>query len=228
MSHTGDIIDNLSIDTVIFGYSDNELKVLLIKRDFEPCRDMYALPGGFVLKNEELNHAAKRILSDHTGVKNLYLEQVQAFGELDRFPLRRVITIAYYALVKIDDYELTLGNEVSEAKWFSINEIPELPFDHKRILDFCFNQLKSKIRQEPIGVNLLPKKFSLTEFQKLYEAILETELDKRNFRKKLLKMNLLVDLNEKQQNVSHRAAKLYKFDERAYQDLKTKGFNFDI
>lgn len=228
MSGTPDIIQNLSTDTVIFGYENYQLKILLIERKNDPCKGMYALPGGFVLKNEELQLAADRVLMEHTGMQNVYLEQVHTFGELDRFPTKRVITIAYFALVKTEDYSLVPGIEVSEANWFPVTQMPELPFDHQRIFEFCLEKLQQRIRVEPVGINLLPSKFSLTEFHKMYEAILQQDLDKRNFRKKLLKMNLLLDLNEKQQNVSHRAAKLYKFDEENYQKLLKKGFNFDM
>lgn len=228
MSDQPGIIENLSTDTVIFGYENYKLKILLIERKNDPSKGMYALPGGFVLKNEELEQAAERVLMEHTGMKNVYLEQVHTFGELGRFPNKRVITIAYFALVKTEDYSLIPGVEVSKANWFAVTQMPELPFDHQRIFNFCLEKLQQRIRVEPVGINLLPHKFSLTEFHKMYEAILQQELDKRNFRKKLLKMNLLLDLNEKQQNVSHRAAKLYKFDEENYQKLLKKGFNFDM
>lgn len=228
MSDQPEIIENLSTDTVIFGYENYKLKILLIERKNDPSKGMYALPGGFVLKNEELEQAAERVLMEHTGMKNVYLEQVHTFGELGRFPNKRVITIAYFALVKTEDYSLIPGVEVSKANWFAVTQMPELPFDHQRIFNFCLEKLQQRIRVEPVGINLLPHKFSLTEFHKMYEAILQQELDKRNFRKKLLKMNLLLDLNEKQQNVSHRAAKLYKFDEENYQKLLKKGFNFDM
>lgn len=228
MSDQPGIIENLSTDTVIFGYENYKLKILLIERKNDPSKGMYALPGGFVLKNEELEQAAERVLMEHTGMENVYLEQVHTFGELGRFPNKRVITIAYFALVKTEDYSLIPGVEVSKANWFAVTQMPELPFDHQRIFNFCLEKLQQRIRVEPVGINLLPHKFSLTEFHKMYEAILQQELDKRNFRKKLLKMNLLLDLNEKQQNVSHRAAKLYKFDEENYQKLLKKGFNFDM
>lgn len=225
MNAPSNFINNISIDSVIFGYAENELKILLIKREVEPSKGMFALPGGFIHDDEQLDHAAVRILKEHTGVEDIYLEQARAFGEVERFPLRRVITIAYFALIKIGDYGIA---ESENAEWFSMSELPDLPFDHERLVKYCFDKLKKRIRVKPIGFNLLPEKFSLTEFQNLYEVILETELDKRNFRKKLLKMNLLTDLNEKQQNVAHRAAKLYKFDEINYEKLKTSGFSFDI
>ena len=221
-------IDNLSVDCVIFGYKDEELKVLLMKRNFEPSQGMYALPGDFVYENEELVDASRRILYQRTGLEDLFLQQVHTFGELNRFPLRRVVTVAYYALVNIEDHLLVPGDEVSDLHWFSVNDLPELPFDHKKIFDHCFDHLRKIVKKEPVGFNLLPEKFSITELQKLYEAIWGTELDKRNFRKKLSKMDVLIDLNEKQQNVSHRAAKLYKFDGSVYEHLKQQGVSFEL
>ncbi len=222
------VIDNLSIDCVIFGFEAGELKALFIKRNSEPSKGMMALPGGFVDIKEELDNASHRILRELTGVSDIFMEQVQTFGEVDRYPLRRVITIVYYALIKIDEYKIQAGSEAQEAKWISVKEIPELPFDHKKIYDAALEKLRERVHREPIGFNLLPEKFTITELQQLYEAVLDTELDKRNFRKKLAKMDLLIDLNEKQQNVAHRAAKLYKFDEANYERLKKKGFVFDM
>lgn len=189
---------------------------------------MWALPGGFIRVKENLDDAAKRILGDMTGAKNIYMEQVHTFGDVDRYPIRRVITVTYYALVKPGNYELKPGADASEARWFSIKDMPQLPFDHKKIFTHSLEQLQLKVRREPAGFELLPKKFSLTELQTLYEAILRGELDKRNFRKKLLKMNLLVNLNEKQKGVAHRAATLYKFDPKIYEGMKKKGFSFDL
>jgi 8-oxo-dGTP diphosphatase len=222
------IIESVSIDCNIFGFEGNELQILLIKRNTEPSKSMWALPGGFIQTKENLKDAAKRILEEMTGAKNIYMEQVYTFGDVNRYPLRRVITITYYALVKPGNYELNPGPDASEAKWFSIKEIPSLPFDHKKIFTYSLEHLQLKVQREPIGFELLPKKFSLTELQMLYEAILDKQLDKRNFRKKFLKMGLLVKLSEKQKGVAHRAATLYKFDPNIYEAMKKKGFNFDI
>lgn len=229
MSHkSSEILDSVSIDCVIFGFEGNELQILLIKRNIEPQKGMWALPGGFIKKEEDLRNAAHRILEEMTGAKNIYMDQVHTFGDVDRYPLRRVITITYYALVKPGNYELNPGPDATEAKWFPLSELPPLPFDHKKIFQHSLEQLQLKVRREPVGFELLPKKFSLTELQTLYEAILNTELDKRNFRKKLLKMNVLVNLNEKQKGVAHRAATLYKFDHASYQSMQKKGVNFDL
>jgi len=221
------MIDNLSIDCVIFGF-DGELKTLFIRRNTEPGLGMMSLPGGFVELDEPLDASPVRRLKELTGISNLFLRQVGAFGEVDRYPLRRVITIGYYALVKISDYTIQPGVDAQEARWISVKEVPELPFDHRLIFDAAVDKLREMVRIEPIGFNLLPEKFTITDLQNLYESILDTTFDKRNFRKKLAKMNLLVDLKEKQTNVSHRAANLYKFDEKIYQKLIKKGFVFDL
>lgn len=223
-----EFIASISVDCVILGFGDSGLEVLLIKRNTEPNKGEWALPGGFIKRDENLRDSAKRVLEEMTGAKDIYLEQVHTFGTVDRYPLRRVITISYYALVKPGNYDLNPGPDAEEAKWFPISEMPNLVFDHHRIYEFSLNQLRRKIRLSPVGFELLPKKFSLTELQTLYEAILGKELDKRNFRKKLLKMNLLVDLKEKQKGVAHRAASLYKFDPEIYDKMKEQGFNFDM
>lgn len=228
LEYTNKVIDNLSIDCVIFGFEAGELKALFIKRNAEPSKGMMALPGGFVDINEELDDASHRILKELTGIRDIYMDQVSTFGEVNRYPIRRVITIVYYALIKIEEYKIQAGSEALEAKWISVKDIPELPFDHRKIYDAALAKLQERVHREPIGFNLLPEKFTITELQTLYEAILDTEFDKRNFRKKLAKMNFLVDLEEKQQNVAHRAAKLYKFDESNYERLRKKGFNFDL
>jgi len=223
-----ELINNLSIDCVIFGFDEGELKTLFIKRNTEPGYGMMALPGGFVGIKEELDAAPARRLKDLTGIENLFMRQFYTFGEVGRFPLHRVITIAYYALVKISHYKLNVGEDAQECCWISVKDVPNMPFDHRQIFDAALIKLREQVRMEPIGFNLLPEKFTITELQSLYESILDTKFDKRNFRKKLAKMNLLVDTKQKQKNVSHRAANLYKFDEKTYQKLLKKGFTFDL
>lgn len=218
-----------TVDNVIFGFDEGDLKVLLIKRGEEPYKDRWALPGYFVYPNEDLEAAAKRILEELTGLRNVFLEQVRTFGAVNRHPFGRVITIAYFSLVKIDHYEVQTSSEVArEAKWHSISSVQNLPFDHQEILEACFQRLKWMVRYRPVGFELLPRKFTLTELQHLYEAILETELEKRNFRKKILSMNLLIDLKETQAGVAHRPARLYQFDKEKYQQLLAEGFNFEL
>jgi 8-oxo-dGTP diphosphatase len=222
------IIDALSIDCLIFGFRNSELDILLIKHAEGPVKGKWALPGGWIQYNESVDEAASRLLKSLTGVSNIYLEQLKSFGDVSRYPEKRVITIAYYALVNVDMYALNPGFTASEAKWVNVHEVPRLPYDHKAILNFGFRHLKHKVRHEPIGFNLLPKKFTLHQIQQLYEAILETQLDKPNFRRKLLNMNLLVPCHEKQKDVSHRAANLYRFDKKIYDQLTEKGFSFEL
>jgi 8-oxo-dGTP diphosphatase len=222
------IIEALSIDCVIFGFRNSELDILLIKHAEGISKGKWALPGGFIQYNEDVDEAANRLLKSLTGVSNIYLEQLKAFGNVNRYPQKRVITLAYYALINARNYALNPGFTASDARWFNIHEVPKMPYDHNKILDEGFRHLKHKVRHEPVGFNLLPKKFTLHEIQQLYEAILETDLDKPNFRRKLLKMNLLVPCDEKQKDVSHRAAGLYKFDKKIYKQLSEKGFSFEL
>ena len=228
MNFSDKIIDVLSIDCVIFGFKDAELYVLLVKHGIGPTIGQWALPGSWIRYNESLDDAANRILTSQTALDNIYLEQFKTFGNLERFPDRRVITIVYYALVNIENFVLHPGPTEMDAVWFKMQDIPQMPFDHNLILNECFNYLQHKIQHEPIGFNLLPSIFTLLQLQELYEAILNQKLDKSNFRKKFLKMNLLVDTKEKQQDVSHRAASLYRFDEKVYNRLLDKGFTFEV
>lgn len=213
-----------TVDNVIFGFDEGDLKVLLIKRGEEPYAGKWALPGYFVYPNEELDRAAIRVLEELTGIRNVYLEQVKTFGKVNRHPFGRVITIAYLSLIKISRYTIQPASIALKAKWHSVSEVKELAFDHMDILQACFNQLKKSVRSRPIGYQLLPMKFTLTQLQHLYEAILETDLDKRNFRKKILSMDLLIDLQEFQEGVAHRPAKLYQFDRKKYESFLEEGF----
>ncbi len=222
------IIDAVSIDCLIFGFRHGELDVLLIKHATGISQGKWALPGGWIKYNEGIDDAATRLLTSLTGVSNVFLEQLGAFGEVDRYPGKRVITIAYYALINAQHYSLSAGFTASEARWSNIREVPRLPYDHNKILKSGFQHLQHKVRHEPIGFSLLPRKFTLHDIQQLYEAILGTALDKPNFRRKLLNMNLLVPCDEKQRDVSHRAAKLYRFDKKIYKQLKESGFTFQL
>ena len=222
------ILDSLSVDCVIFGFEEAELKVLLIKRSIHPNYGDWALPGGFIKYKENIDASAVRILKERTGVEGIYMEQLKAFGEVERFPLDRVITIAYYALVRPGDYPINPIKYSSEVKWFKIKDVPQMPFDHNLILKTAHDQLKKKVRIEPVGFNLLPDKFTLLHLQELYEAIYGVKFDKPNFRRKILKMNFLIQLEEKQTGVAHRFARFYKFDKKQYDSLINKGFNFEI
>jgi 8-oxo-dGTP diphosphatase len=216
----------LTVDCVVFGFDEGDLKVLLIQRDLEPFIGKWALPGGFVRVNEALEGAARRELGEETGLIDVFLEQLYTFGEVNRDPRERIVSVAYYALVKLADHRVKAATDARNVAWFSINDTPSLGFDHDLILGTALKRLKGKVRYEPIGFELLPPKFTLSQLQHLYEACLEESLDKRNFRKKILGMGLLVELDEIEKDVAHRAARLYRFDERKYQQLKKGGFNF--
>jgi len=198
----------ISVDCVIFGYDDKDLKVLLIKSDLEEFEGLYSLLGDLVRPDEDLETASYRILKERTGLDDVYLEQVQAFGSLDRHPSGRVITIAYYSLIDIRNHKLKLEN--NELHWHSVKTIKKLAFDHKMILDTCLMRLQQQVMENPVVFNLLPEKFSLRELQELYEAILGYELDRRNFRKKISIKDWLTDINEMEADVPHRPGKLYK------------------
>lgn len=198
----------ISVDCVIFGYDDKELKVLLIKSDLEEFAGLYSLLGDLIRPDEDLDTASYRILKERTGMDDVYLEQVHAFGGLDRHPSGRVITIAYFSLIDIKHHKLQLSH--NELHWHSVNDIRKLAFDHKLILDTCLYRLRQQVMEHPVVFNLLPEKFSLRQLQELYEAILGIDLDRRNFRKKISIKDWLVDLNEMEADVPHRPGKLYK------------------
>jgi 8-oxo-dGTP diphosphatase len=218
----------LTVDGVVFGFDEGELKVLLIQRDLPPFKGKWALPGGFVQMDETLDQAARRELREETGLSDVYLEQLYTFGEVDRDPRERVVSVAYYALVALSRHRIQAASDASDAAWFCVSELPSLAFDHDRMIAVAVARLRGKVRYQPIGFELLPEKFTLSQLQHLYEAILERPLDKRNFRKKILGMDLLVELDEIEQDVAHRAARLYRFDEAKYRRLVKKGFNFEI
>lgn len=218
----------LTADCVIFGFDEGDLKILLIKRGIEPFIGQYALPGGFVREHESTQEAAERELREETNLKGVYIEQLYTFSEPNRDPRGRVVSVAYFALVKLADYHPKGGDDAAEAGWFSVKEMPSLAFDHEKIIRTALYRLKGKIRYQPLGFELLDEKFTLSELQHLYETVLENPIDKRNFRRKILKTGLLIELEEKQQNVAHKAARFYKFDKQKYIALSQKGFNFEI
>lgn len=223
-----------SVDCVIFGFDTNSLKVLLIRRGEQPMKGKLAIPGDLVHVTESLEQGVERVLSQSVGISELYMEQVATFGRVDRHPDGRVITIAYYALVNVNDYQLSAASFAESANWYLVSDAmkSKLGFDHNEILAACFEQLKRKLQSAPIGFELLPKKFTLSQLQLLYELILEKGekgLDKRNFRKKILSLGILKQLNEKQKGVAHRPARLFQFDEEKYKQLDNiGGLNFDV
>ena len=220
---------SVTVDAVVFGYDGTDLKILLIQRKHPPFEDFWALPGGFVDINEDLETAVKRELEEETGLKNIFFEQLFTFGTPNRDPRGRVISIAYFALVKKSDFHYAkAASDAKEVKWFSMNHLPKLAFDHNEILDMALDRIRGKVRWQPIGFELLPQKFPLSELQHIYETILDGKLDKRNFRKNILKMNILKELDEFQKDVSHRAARLYSFDQRKYEEKLKEGFDFEL
>lgn len=218
----------LAVDCVIFGYDNADMHILLIERGIDPYQGRWALPGGFVRIDETTEMTAIRELSEETAITDVYLEQLYTFSTLTRDPRERVVSVAYYALINIADYNVKAGDDAHKARWFKTFEMPELAFDHQFIFETAFSRLKGKIRYQPIGFELLPEKFTLTQLQKLYEAILEKQIDKRNFRKKIIGMDLLQKLDEKELRVPRKAAWMYKFDREKYDKLSEKGFNFEI
>jgi 8-oxo-dGTP diphosphatase len=219
----------LTVDCVVFGLDvDDRLKVLLIQRRIPPFVGHWALPGGFVRMEESLDAAARRELAEETGVTEVFLEQLYTFGQVDRDPRDRVVSVAYYALVNLRDHAIRAATDARAVAWFPATDPPPLAFDHDTILHRALERLRAKIRYAPIGFELLPEKFTLTQLQRLYEVIGGREIDKRNFRKKILKMNLLRPLQEREQGVPHRAAQLYAFAPHQYEVLTRSGFNFEV
>lgn len=218
----------LTVDCVVFGFDEGDLKVLLIERALDPFKGRWALPGGFVRVDETLDDAARRELREEAGLEDVFLEQLYTFGAVERDPRERVVSVAYYALVRSAAHETKAATDASDARWFQISKVPKLAFDHGQILTTALQRLKGKVRYEPIGFELLPPKFTLSQLQHLYEAVLETELDKRNFRKKVLSFGLLVPLKETLMAGRHRPAQLFRFDEEKYAKLRKRGFNFEV
>lgn len=218
----------LTVDCVVFGFDEGELKVLLIKRALEPFKGRWAIPGGFVRVDETLDAAARRELQEEAGLEDIFLEQLYTLSEVDRDPRERVVSVAYYALVKLAAHETRAATDAADARWFPISKVPELAFDHAEILSTALARLKGKVRYEPIGFELLTPTFTLSELQHLYEAVLGTGLDKRNFRKKVLGYGLLVALKQTRMTGRHRPAQLFRFDAAKYRKLKKRGFNFEL
>lgn len=210
----------LSVDCVIFGFDENKLKVLLIRSDLKNYQDKWSLLGDLVSPDEGLDEAAYRILKQRTGLSDVFLEQVQTFGEVNRHPASRVVTVAYCSLINVQHHKLNILD--NELHWHDVDSITDLAFDHQKIFDTSYCQLQKRVREHPLGFSLLPNKFSLRELQNLYEAILNIKLDRRNFRKKFFAMDFLEDLNEIESDVPHRPGKLYRFDYVKYEKSTKK------
>jgi 8-oxo-dGTP diphosphatase len=218
----------VTVDCVVFGLDEGALKLLLIRRGLKPYKGSWALPGGFVRIEETLDNAARRELREEAGLGDVFLEQLYTFGALDRDPRERVISVAYYALVKLIDHAVKASTDAMDVRWFAAAELPDLAFDHGMIVATALARLQGKLRYQPVGFELLPRKFTLSELQHLYEAIIGTDLDKRNFRKKVLDLGLLIPLDESRMSGRHRPAQLFRFDAKKYESLKKRGFNFEI
>ena len=219
----------VSTDCVIFGFDGGELQLLLIERGNEPYKGKWALPGGFLNMDEDADTCARRELQEETGMEKLYMEQLYTFSGVDRDPRGRVLTVAYYALVKLSDYQVKAGDDAVNARWFALSDLPDLAFDHADIIQTAIGRLRGKIKYQPLGFELLPEQFTIPELQRVYESSLQTVLDRRNFRKKILSTGLLIDLGKKAQRMAnHRKAKLYCFDKIKYIELSQKGFYFEI
>lgn len=216
----------ITVDCAIFGFEDNELKVLLIRSDLQYFEGKWSLLGDILRETEELEEAAYRILMERTGMNDVFLEQVKAFANPDRHPGGRVITIAYCSLLNIKHHELKIHD--NELHWHNVKHITDMAFDHQAVVDECYQWLQKRIQEHPLAFNLLPEKFSLRELQNLYEVILGVELDRRNFRKKFFSMDFLIDLDELEENVPHRPGKLYKFNYEKYEKNKKNWFAIDF
>lgn len=219
----------LTVDAVVFGYeSIPKISVLLIKRKYPPFKGSWAIPGGFVLTNESLEQAVHRELHEETGVELNYLEQLYTFGKPERDPRQRIVSVAYVGLVRPDAHEISAATDAQDVKWFDIDKLPKLAFDHKAILNAAIQRLRAKITYEPIGFELLGKQFPFSDLENLYVTLLGREIDRRNFRKKFRSFGMLDELNKKVSKGAGRPANLFKFNKKRYFELKKKGIIFEI
>jgi hypothetical protein len=219
----------VAVDCIIFGYdiAEKEIKLLLIKRSFEPSKGKWSLAGGFVNEDESLDNAASRVLSNLTGLKNVYLKQLHSYGDVKRDPEARVISAAYWSLIKIKDINKELSDK-NEAHWQSLKKLPKLIFDHQSMVDNAMSELQAQIKIKPVGFELLPEKFTLVQLFDLYEAIYQRTIDKRNFRKKITTMNILEKLDEKEKVTSKKGAYYFRFIKERYKKLVLNGFYFNL
>ena len=218
---------HVALDCIIFGFDAGELKLLIHKRRFEPAKGQWSLFGGFLKPEESLEDAASRILNELTGLEKIYMEEIQTYGGIGRDPAGRVISVAYYALIPAHNYSDEYSKQYG-ATWVSLKDLPPLIMDHNLMVEKGMARLRRRTATQPIGFELLPKEFTIPQLQALYEAIYQSALDKRNFRKKILSMGLLIKLEEKDKSTSRKGAYLYRFDKRKYKKLVEAGFNFTI
>lgn len=219
----------VAVDAVVFGYeSKGNLSVLLIKRGVQPFKDTWALPGGLVEDNESLEHAVERELKEETGVTIDYLEQLYTFGSPHRDPRNRVVSVSYFGLVRPHHFKIKADTDAAEAQWFKVTDLPELAFDHQHIFGMAKARLKAKLTYQPVGFDLLSKEFPFSDLEHLYTTILESPIDRRNFRKKLMSFGIIEETNKIKQEGSGRPAKLFRFNKTKYDALVKKGFHFEI
>ncbi len=219
---------SLTVDCVVFGIRDSRLQLLLIQRAQPPFRGSWALPGGFVDMHETTDEAARRELEEETGLTDIFLEQLYTFSGVDRDPRERVVSVAYFALVRADAHAPAAASDAAAASWFDVGDLPELAFDHHDIISVALQRLRGKIQYQPLGFELLPEQFTLRELQGLYEIVLGKELDKRNFRRKLQSMGVLEETDDFEQGVPRRPARLYRFNRQRYHELAESGFEFEV
>jgi len=221
----------VAVDGIVFGYSKEVgVSVLLVKRKYDPYKGDWAIPGGFVQDTETLEDAVERELLEETGVNINYLEQLYTFGEPNRDPRKRIISVAYFGLVKSSEFEkLQANTDAEEAKWFNIKSLPKLAFDHKKIIDISIERLRGKISYQPIGFELLDKKFPFSDLEKLYSRLLDRPIDRRNFKKKVMHLGILDELDEKAKATgAGRPGNLFQFNKKTYNRLKKEGMHFEI
>jgi len=228
---TREAIENLrvafTVDCVIFGYGEEKLKILLVECNLPPYIGKWSLLGDFMRDDENLDDAAHRVLKQYTRLESLHLEQVETYGAKGRHPLGRVVTAAYYSLMKVQSFDDMVSDGL-RVQWFDIDQLPGLAFDHGTILASCYQRLQKRMRERPIGFGLLPKKFTLSQLRKLYEIVLGIELDKRNFRRKLKSLDLLINTGTVQSDVAHRPAKLFSFNHELYEQQMSEGLHFEL
>ncbi|GHA47991.1 DNA mismatch repair protein MutT [Salinimicrobium marinum] len=217
----------VATDCIIFGFDSGSLKLLIFKRRVKPFLGEWSLIGSFVKLNEDVEEAAQRVLEEITGLKDVFMEELKSYGKADRDPGFRCVSIGQYALIRINDYDKELV-EKHGAHWYDINEVPNLVLDHNQMVQDALVRIRRKARYKPIGFELLPEKFTIPQLQRLYEAIYQKDLDSRNFRKKVLSLNVLLKLDEKDKSTSRRGAFLYKFENKRYRELLTSGYNFEL
>ncbi|MEI8084825.1 MAG: NUDIX domain-containing protein [Paludibacter sp.] len=217
----------VAVDCIIMGFKDNDLHILIAKRPFEPMKGGWSLMGGFVNLGESINEAAQRVLDEFTGIDDVFMEQLGAYGEVERDLGERVVSIAYYALVDIDKFDTSLAIKY-DARWVKISLLPELIFDHNKMVKDTINTLQRRAAVKPIGFNLLGEQFTLPMLQSLYESIYQEDIDKRNFRKKILSMDILEKLDEKDKSASKRGAFYYRFNKNKYDQLIQQGMHFSL